>query len=202
MARTHLARPLLAAPAAGLAAALLVAAPASAHTGHPVSGVGDGLWHPITGIDHLVAMVAVGIIAVVAAPGRATWLVPSAFVGGMALGGVAGMVGIPLPGAETMIVASVVILGVAIAAAVELRGRAFAALLAAVAVAGFAHGHAHGAEAPSSVHPVAYVIGFLVATVLLHLAGVGIGTTVRDRRTARAITGATAVAAGALLFLA
>ncbi|MEZ5139583.1 MAG: HupE/UreJ family protein [Acidimicrobiales bacterium] len=184
-----------------LGGVLLVAAPAAAHTGHPVTGAGDGFWHPITGIDHLLAMVAVGIVAATTARGRSVWLAPAAFVGGMALGGTAGMVGLPLPGAEIAIAASVLLLGIAIAAAVELRGRHLAPLLGLLAVAGFAHGHAHGAEAPTSVHPVAYVAGFLVATVLLHVAGVGVGTVIRDRRTVRLGVGAAAVAAGALLLV-
>ena len=194
-------RSLLVVPAAAALGSLLAAAPAGAHTGHPVSGAGDGFLHPITGPDHLLAMVAVGVVAATMARGRSTWLAPAAFVGGMTVGGIAGMVGIGLPGAEAMIAASVVLLGLAIAAAVELRGRSAGVLLGLLALAGVAHGHAHGAEAPASVHPVAYVAGFLAATVLLHVVGVGVGTVIRDRRTVRLGIGVATVAAGALLFV-
>lgn len=202
MARTHLARPLLVAPIAGLVAAVAVAAPAGAHTGHPVTSAGSGLLHPITGLDHLLAMVAVGVVAAVAVERGRRWMVPAAFVGGMALGGVAGMVGIPFPGAELMIVASVVLLGLAVLASVELPSRFLPVALGLLAVAGAAHGHAHGAEAPLAANEAAYVVGFLAATVSLHLAGVGIGAVIRDRRTVRLATGLSAVAAGALLLFA
>ncbi len=131
-----------------------------------------------------------------AAPRGRVWVVPAAFLGGMIAGGAAGIAGLPLPGAEHLIIASVFVLGLAIALAVQ--GSADW-LIAALIVAGVAHGHAHGAEAPTSAHPLAYVAGFVVATASLHLAGVGVGVTIKNRRTARVGIGAATIAAGALL---
>lgn len=202
MARTRPSRPLLLAPLAGVGAALVTAAPALAHTGHPVDGARHGLAHPITGIDHLLAMVAVGIVAAVAVERGRRWLVPAAFLGGMAVGGAAGMAGVAMPGAETMIVLSVLLLGLGVLASVELPRRLLPAALGLLALAGAAHGHAHGAEAPLAANAAAYVIGFLAATAGLLAIGAGAGALLRDRRTARAITGATAVAAGAVLLFA
>lgn len=181
---------------AGAAAVLVAAAPAGAHTGRGPGGILDGILHPITGPDHLLAMLAVGVVAVLAAPRGRVWVIPAAFLGGMIAGGAAGISGVPLPGAEHLIIASVLVLGVAIALAVQ---GAADWLIAALVVAGVAHGHAHGAEAPTSAHPFAYVAGFVLATGSLHLAGVGVGMTIRNRRTARVGIGAATVAAGALL---
>lgn len=178
----------------GLGGVLLAAGPAGAHTGHPVEGWADGALHPVTGPDHLLAMVAVGLLAATVR-GRA-WLAPAAFVGGMAAGGAAGLAGVALPGAEGLILASVLLLGLAVAGAVGDGGRW---VLAALVVAGAAHGHAHGAEAPEAANPVAYVAGFLSATVALHLAGLALGTTIRDRRAARIATGLALVTGAALL---
>ena len=179
---------------------LLAATPASAHVGHGTAGFTSGFWHPLTGPDHLLAMVAVGIVAATWRSDRSLWLAPATFVGAMVVGGLAGLAGAPLPGAELLIGASVLLLGVAIAAALT-DGRG-SWVLAALAVAGVAHGHAHGAEAPVSAHPLLYVGGFVLATVALHLGGVGVGTVIRDRRLARASIGAATATAGALLLLA
>lgn len=181
---------------AGVLAVLLAAVPASAHVGRPDAGVLEGLLHPLTGADHLLAMLAVGIVAVVATPRTGTWSVPLAFLGGMVAGGLAAMAGIPLPGAELLIVASVLLLGLAMAGSLQGAGLW---VVAAIAVAGLAHGHAHGAEAPTAVHPAAYVAGFLLATAALHLAGVGAGRLIRDRRPIRVGLGAATVAAAAVL---
>lgn len=182
---------------AGLLGVLLAAIPASAHVGQPDEGILEGLLHPLTGPDHLLAMLAVGIVAVVATPRPGVWPVPLGFLGGMVLGGIAGMAGVPLPGAETLIVASVLLLGLAVAGAVQGAGLWVVAVIAA---AGLVHGHAHGAEAPTSAHPLAYVGGFLIATASLHLAGIGAGQIIRDRRTIRVGLGAATVAASAVLF--
>jgi len=182
--------------AAGAAAVLLVSEPAGAHTGKGAGGVIDGILHPLTGPDHLLAMLAVGIVAVLATPRGRVWLAPAAFLGGMVAGGVAGLAGGALPGAEYLIVASVFVLGLAIAGAAQGAGDW---LIAALIVAGIAHGHAHGAEAPTSANPVAYVGGFLLATASLHLVGVGVGAAIKERRTLRIGIGAAMVAAGALL---
>ena len=184
--------------AAGSAAVLLAVSPAAAHTGEPSGGVIDGLLHPLTGADHLLAMIAVGILAVTTARQRGPWVAPAAFLGGILVGGVAGLAGAPLPGAELLIVTSVILLGFTIAGAIEGKGDW---LLVALIAAGLAHGHAHGAEAPMSANPVAYVGGFVLATVSLHALGAGVGTVIRNRRTARVGIGAATVAAGALLFV-
>lgn len=179
---------------------LLAASPASAHVGHGASGFDSGFLHPLTGPDHLLAMVAVGIVAATWRSGRSLWLAPATFVGGMIAGGLAGMAGAPLPGGELIIAASVLLLGVAIASALTDDGATW--VLPALAVAGIAHGHAHGAEAPVAAHPLLYVGGFVLATVALHVAGVGVGAVIRDRRLARVSIGAATATAGALLLLA
>lgn len=201
MSRLTSLRSLLVVPAAAVGGVLLAATPAAAHVGHGTNGFHDGFLHPITGPDHLLAMIAVGVVAATAADRRSTLLAPGAFLAGMLLGGLAGLVGVPLPGAEVLIALSVVVLGAVVAGAVELRGRAFGPLLALLAVAGMAHGHAHGAEAPASVHPALYVGGFLLATASLHTVGAGVGTVIRDRRTVRLGMGLATVAAGALLLV-
>jgi urease accessory protein len=178
----------------GLAAVLLAATPAGAHTGHPVEGFADGVLHPITGPDHLLAMLAVGVVA--ATMRRSVWVAPAAFVGGMLAGGLAGMAGTSFPGAEVLILGSVLLLGLTIAGALQDSGRW---VFVALAVAGAAHGHAHGAEAPEAANLASYLVGFLAATVALHLTGVGVGVAIRDRRTARLGFGLALVAGAALL---
>lgn len=154
--------------------AVFVLAPAMAvaHTGHgDTSGLMHGFSHPITGIDHVLAMVAVGVLAAQLG-GRALWLMPLGFVGVMAVAGALGMAGIPLPFSEVGIALSVIVLGLAVAF------RLSPPELAAVALVGFFavfHGHAHGAEMPAAASPVLYALGFVGATAMLHAAGVGIG---------------------------
>lgn len=189
-----------------LAAALAAfAALASAHGGHPTVE-GDGPWaalatgfmHPLTGPDHVIAMLAVGLWgAVLGAP--ALWLLPVVFPLVMALGGALALLGLPLPGVEIGIAASALALGLAVA----LRWRA-PLLLAAVLVGGFAvfHGHAHGTELPQAASPLVYSAGFVVATGLLHLAGVAFGALARSPRGWLAIRVAGGlIAAGGLWFL-
>jgi urease accessory protein len=183
---------------AAAAGPLLAATPVLAHTGHPGNGLTDGLLHPLTGPDHLLAMVAVGIVAAVAVPRPRRWATPVAFLVGMALGGLAGLAGVPLPGAEHLIVASVVVLGLVVAGAVRIDHDL---LLGALVLAGVAHGHAHGAEAPFSAHPAVYVAGFLAVTALLHTGGVVLGSMLRDRRPLRLGVGLATVSTGALLVL-
>ncbi|HWJ96937.1 MAG TPA: HupE/UreJ family protein [Acidimicrobiales bacterium] len=189
---------LLAAVVGALGGAVLVAAPASAHVGHGANGFDSGFLHPLTGPDHLLAMVAVGVVAATWRSDRTLWLAPAAFLLGMVGGGIAGIVGVPFPGAELLIVASVILLGVAIAAAVT-DGKGSAWVLPILATAGVAHGHAHGAEAPSAAHPALYIAGFLLATACVHVAGVGVGTVVRDRQLVRVGLGVATATAGVLL---
>lgn len=185
----------------GLTGLVAAAGPAAAHTGHDASlgGWGDGLTHPVLGPDHLAAMVAVGILAAVAVRRLAVWTIPAAFLTGMVAGGAVGLGGWALGTVETIIAASVLALGVLIAAGSRLPLGAW--MLPAVGVAGFAHGNAHGLEAPAAGNPVAYVAGFLLATAALHAAGALTGVALRRAELGR-ILGGTAVAAfGAALLV-
>ncbi|WP_051608788.1 HupE/UreJ family protein [Fodinicurvata fenggangensis] len=159
--------------AAFLPAAFLASA-AAAHPGHEVQAGASflgGLAHPVTGMDHLLAMVAVGIWAYTLG-GRALWAVPSMFVLAMAVAGAAGLAGWQFAMAESGIALSVLVLGVLIAAAVRVRWEIGAAMVGLFAVF---HGFAHGAEIPAGGSPVAYIAGFLLATAFLHAAGVILG---------------------------
>ena len=154
------------------AVALLAAStPAFAHTGEVIGGFFSGFVHPILGLDHVVAMVAVGLWGTfLGVP--AIWMLPVVFPAVMALGGVLGILGVPIPAVETGIAVSAIVLGamVALAARPSLW-------IAAIIVAAFAvfHGHAHGAEFPNSADAVAYSMGFVIATGLLHLCGIAFG---------------------------
>ncbi|MBV9835489.1 MAG: HupE/UreJ family protein [Alphaproteobacteria bacterium] len=164
-----------------IAATLLAvtASAAQAHTGHPLDSVGSGALHPFTGLDHLLAMLGVGIWAAhigATSDRRATWLVPASFVVVMALGAIAGISGATLPLAEAGIIGSVVLLGLLIAATPRLP---LWAPMAVVALFAFCHGFAHGAEMPASSSALAYGVGFVVATIALHLAGIAIGLAAR-----------------------
>jgi len=143
--------------------------PVFAHSGD-ASGLASGFLHPILGLDHLVAMVAVGIIGAVVG-GKAIWLLPTYFPVVMAIGGVLGIKGVPLPYAEVLIALSVVVFGMVIAVY-----RPISMLAAGMLVSFFAlfHGHAHGVELPEATAPVEYCIGFVLATGLLHAAGISI----------------------------
>lgn len=127
--------------------------------------------------------------------GRARWQVPAAFVGVMILGGLVGMTGVAVPAVEVGIVASVLVLGALIAAAVRLPVIASMALVGAFA---FFHGVAHGAEMPADATGLSYATGFTIATALLHLAGLGLGiiaAQVRQPRFVRFAGGAIAACA-------
>jgi urease accessory protein len=142
------------------------------HEGHELTwDFGAGFAHPVSGLDHLLAMVAVGLWAAQLG-GCARWLVPAAFVGVMALGGALGGAGVTVPGLEQAIAASVLVLGLLIAASVRLPVVAGMALAGGFAVF---HGVAHGAEMPSAAGGLGYGAGFVAATALLHAAGVGFG---------------------------
>lgn len=144
--------------------------PASAHL-IGGNGIVSGLTHPLFGLDHLLAMVAVGIISVQIG-GKAIWQVPTAFVLFMIVGGVFGISGMAMPFTETGIALSVLLLGAAIA-----LSRKIALSFAVLSVALFAvfHGHAHGEEMPIIAHPALYALGFVASTTLLHISGVLIG---------------------------
>jgi urease accessory protein len=150
-----------------------VAGPAFAHTGAgAVHGFGAGLLHPLTGPDHLLAMVAVGLWAGLTG-GRARLAWPLAFVAMMLAAGWWGMSGASLPGVETGIAVSIVILGLAIAFRAT---PPLAAGAAACAIFAIFHGHAHGAELPEGAGGLGYAAGFVIATAGLHLTGLLLAT--------------------------
>jgi urease accessory protein len=151
---------------------LLTATAASAHTGDAAgAGFVTGFTHPLLGWDHVAAMVAVGLWgAFLGAP--AIWVLPVAFPLVMALGGALGVAGVPLPGIETGIAASALVIGLAVALAARPPLWVAAAIVALFAVF---HGHAHGTEMPAAADPIAYAAGFVIATGLLHLAGIAFG---------------------------
>src|SRR5262245_2562272 len=155
--------------------AVLSARTALAHTGSVTGGFLGGLAHPVFGPDHVVAMVAVGLWgAFLGAP--AIWLLPIVFPLVMAFGGVLGILGVPLPGVEVGIALSALVLGLMVALAANPP-----LWIAAVLVGAFAvfHGYAHGAELPPGANAVAYSTGFVVATGMLHLAGISFGLLAR-----------------------
>ena len=151
---------------------LMFAGVASAHEGAGITGgFASGFIHPVLGWDHVAAMVAVGLWGVfLGSP--AIWILPVVFPLVMAFGGALGVIGIPIPAVETGIAASAIVLGAMVA---------FAARppiwVAAVIVGVFAvfHGHAHGTELPGAANPLAYSLGFVIATGLLHLSGIAFG---------------------------
>jgi urease accessory protein len=153
----------------------LVCAPACAHTGSMSGGFVGGFAHPLFGPDHVAAMVAVGLWGAFLGP-PAIWLLPIVFPMVMAGGGVMGILGLALPGVETGIALSAVVLGLMVALAARPPLWMAAALVGAFAVF---HGHAHGAELPPGADVVAYSVGFVVATGFLHLAGIAFGLLAR-----------------------
>jgi urease accessory protein len=163
-----------------IAAALLALVPtvAFAHPGHDGVSLMSGFMHPLGGVDHIIAMVAVGVLAA-RLGGRALWLVPTSFVAAMAVAGVAGMAGVGLPYAETGIAVSVVVLGAIVAFRVAMPVAVAMGLVAFFAVF---HGYAHGAEMPAAISGLAYGVGFVAATTMLHGIGLGLGLAIAGRR--------------------
>jgi len=157
------------------------------------------LAHPMFGMDHLLAMVAIGLWAVQLG-GRALWMVPGAFVLAMAVGGTMGMNGVALNGAETGIAMSVLILGLFILAAVRMPLWAGALIAGLFAIC---HGHAHGTGMPGAASGGLYAMGFMLATALLHGCGIALGLSAgkfADTRLVR-IAGAAVMMIGAFLWL-
>jgi urease accessory protein len=162
------------------------------------AGLLAGLVHPVSGFDHVLAMVAVGLWGTVLGP-PAIWVLPVAFPLVMAFGGLLGLLGVPLPGVEIGIALSAVALGAMVLA--ELRPPLWAAALIVAFFAVF-HGHAHGRELPEGASALLYSLGFVVATGLLHAAGILLGTAHRwpaGRALVRSAGGG--VALGGLFFL-
>jgi urease accessory protein len=166
--------------------------------GGEVIGFASGFWHPISGIDHILAMVAVGMWgAQLGAP--AIWVLPVVFPMVMALGGTMGLMGVKLPGIELCIALSALALGFAVFR--EARPKLWISATI-VGVFAIAHGHAHGTELPLGASGVLYSIGFVMATGLLHALGIGIGLVHRwtAGRVALRVAGAV-VAMGGVFFL-
>ena len=151
-----------------LLATFFFAAPALAlaHTGHDHSGFLSGALHPVGGLDHILAMLAVGLWAA-SFGGKARWVIPASFVGAMAVGFLLGAQGFELPLLEAGIAASVLVIGLAAAWAKQLPAAAAAIIVGAFALF---HGVAHGAEMGDG-SAAAYAAGFVLTTVLLHAAG-------------------------------
>ena len=145
---------------------------ANAHTGiADPTGFLHGLGHPIGGLDHILAMVAVGLWAAQIG-GSALWLIPGAFIIAMAGSSVLGHFGLPLLGVEQGILASDFILGLLLLFATRLP---LAVSIGIVSILAIFHGYAHGSEMPSTASGLTYGIGFMISTAALHLAGIGMG---------------------------
>jgi urease accessory protein len=185
-------------PAVAVLAVLPLRAFAHAEGGAAGAGFLTGFLHPLGGIDHVLAMLAVGMWG--AQLGRpAIWVLPVAFPQMMALGGVAGILGLPLPAIEIGVTLSVITLGSMIA--FDQRPPLWAASLLVGFFAVF-HGYAHGAELPGQTGALAYSAGFVSATGLIHLTGIGIGFVTRLPHGTRLLRAGGSVIAGAGLLLA
>lgn len=186
-----------------LIATHIVTSTASAHPTHgsiASDALSSGFLHPWLGMDHLLAMFAVGLLAVQFG-GRALWILPLSFLGSMITGGVIGIASWNVSFVEFGIAASVLVLGVAIAA-----GRRFPLVTTAVVIAlfGIFHGHAHGTEIPATAALFLYFTGFVSGTALLHMLGIGLGLiAARSNRWQSAIrfSGAAVAGVGLLLLL-
>jgi urease accessory protein len=177
-----------------------VATPALAHTGGGAAhGFAAGFAHPFSGIDHVLAMGAVGLWAWLVG-GRAVWAWPLAFVGVMALGAVFGLQELGLPGVEAAVALSVVLLGLAVGLKLPLAIAAGAVVCGAFALF---HGLAHGAELPAGAEIPGYMLGFGVATALLHAAGIGfcIAIALSERLWLPRLAGAAVAATGLAILL-
>ncbi len=180
----------------GVVASLFVPFAAAHHLGAHGAGFASGVAHPLAGLDHMLAMIAVGLWAVQLG-GRAYWSVPLAFVGMMVLGAVVAAAGLTLPAVESGIAASVLILGLLIAFSARM-----AIPLGMVLVGVFAlfHGHAHGTELPQAASAVSYGLGMLLATLSLHATGLGAGILFQRATVLWRIGGAMIAAAGAMMW--
>ena len=180
--------------------ALVIPSMAHAHVGiGETNGFLHGFGHPLLGLDHLCAMIAVGLWAAQTG-GRAIWAVPLAFVSVMLLGGAFGMAGMHFAFAETGIAISVLMLGVFIAAAVRLP---LPASLLIVGLFALCHGHAHGAEMPASASALGYTGGFALATASLHVVGIALGVGIEKIASAKFVrfAGGAVALCGALLWV-
>lgn len=194
----RLPRLLAALPAALPAVLALLPQAALAHGGHgAATGLAAGFAHPLGGADHVLAMVAVGLLAALRG-GRALWALPLAFLGMMTFGGLLGALGVGLPYVEGAIGVSVVVFGVAVAAG---AGLPVAGLAATVGFFALFHGHAHGVEMPETATGLAYGAGFVLGTALLHAAGLGLGLVGGRLRNAAPVAGAAMALAGVAILV-
>lgn len=176
---------------------LTAARPALAHTGHDAaSGFLAGVSHPLGGLDHVLAMVSVGLFAVLLG-GRALWALPASFVGMMLVGGMLGLAGIEIPAVELGIAASVVVLGV-----VVFLGRHWpvGAAMALVGIFAIFHGYAHGTEIPAGAGAALYSFGFTLASTMLHVAGIAFGSFSLRQMRANRLVGAVVAVTGVFFF--
>jgi urease accessory protein len=181
-----------------LALALMPVAARAHLIGTGTGGFGAGFEHPLTGLDHFLAMFAVGLWGAQMG-GRRIWTLPVTFPLIMVVGGFAGILGVPLPGVEIGIALSILALGLAIA--FSWRPPEWAAL-ALIAVFAICHGHAHGAELPRAANPADYAVGFVIATGMIHLFGIGVGLVLGKPFRGRLARGLGAlIAAGGIYFL-
>ena len=185
-----------------LIAATALSTSASAHLGTDSGthhALVDGLLHPLTGLDHLAAMLAVGLwSALSATSARRIWLAPVAFAGMLLVGALLGLNGLALPAVEPMIAASLLVMGLLVATRAKLPLAVTAGVVGVFAVF---HGIAHGTELAGGGNGFAPLLGMLIATIALHLAGVGIGLALRRHSVwwPRVVGGLTALLGGAFL---
>ena len=183
----------------GLLAYVTILPVAEAHTfGSQGAGLMAGLTHPFVGLDHLLAMFAVGIWAGQLG-GRAVWLIPLTFVSVMAVAATLASFGLLLPLMEPAIACSVLVLGLLIAGSVRLPTSLGALLVGLFAVF---HGYAHGLELPQAASPILYGAGFVLATALLHGLGIGFARNSRQHKMLQRIAGYSLIAASGLLLAA
>ena len=183
----------------GLLAYVTILPVAEAHTfGSQGAGLMAGLTHPFVGLDHLLAMIAVGIWAGQLG-GRAVWLIPLTFVSVMAAAATLASFGLLLPFMEPAIACSVLVLGLLIAGSVRLPTSVSALLVSLFAVF---HGYAHGLELPQAASPILYGAGFVLATALLHGLGIGFTRNSRQHKMLQRIAGYSLIAASGLLLAA
>lgn len=176
---------------------------AFAHPGHDVSGFAAGLMHPFSGMDHLLAMLAVGLWAAQENTGkngkRKIWLLPATFMAMLVAGAGIAMQWQSLPLVEAGIATSVLALGLLIALAMQLPA---SLSIVVTGLFGLLHGYAHGLELPASAAPAEYALGFLAATASLHLCGIAVGVATRDRYASLAKMLGVAIAASGVYLLA
>ncbi len=174
---------------------------AHAHVGHgDPGGFSHGLMHPIGGLDHILAMIAIGLWAVQLG-GRALWIFPVTFLSTLFLGGILGIEGFALPFIEPGILASVLVLGLLITFAARLP---LAATIPLIAAFGIFHGFAHGAEMPVTISSLAYSAGFLLASTGLIVAGMALAAALHGAARAsliRPIGAAIAALGAAFIFI-